>query len=486
MKTMYIDGGARAAQSGNSTEIRDPANGELIDSVPAGGGEDVMAAVAAAERALPGWERCVANERASLLHEVATRMREHQEALVETLTREQGKPRVENEEEVEWSANTFDYYAELGRHEMGQVLPPGAAGQFNFTRKEPYGVVACITPWNYPIMLLAWKLAPALAAGNTCVVKPSELTPLSSLYLAEHCLSHLPAGVVNVVTGTGAAAGEPLVSHPSVTAIAFTGSLETGRHIASLAAPQMKKLHLELGGKDPMVIAEDADPEIAARALAYSALLNCGQVCTSTERVYLPRSRAAQFTEALVEQVRSLRLGHGLEAGTDLGPMIGASYRDKVEAQVEEARSQGARLLTGGQRPEGMDAGCFYEPTVLAGVDHSMRIMREETFGPAIPLMEYERFDEAVALANDSPFALGASLMSGDPRLVQRFFENVRAGTIWINDPLTDNYAGPFGGMRLSGGSRELGQEGFDEFRVTKHVHWDFKSEAKDYWYPYD
>ena len=163
-----------------------------------------------------------------------------------------------------------------------------------------------------------------------------------------------------------------------------------------------------------------------------------------------------------------------------------SAYAIYVEAQIEEARSQGARLLTGGRRPECMDAGCFYEPTVLAGVDHSMRIMREETFGPAIPLMEYERFDEAVALANDSPFALGASLMSGDPRLVQRFFENVRAGTIWINDPLTDNYAGPFGGMRLSGGSRELGQEGFDEFRVTKHVHWDFKGDAKDYWYPYD
>ena len=483
---MNVDGAAREARSGESIAVHDPANGEILEHVPAAAAEDVAAAVAAAERAFPAWASRVANERAQLLHEVAARMRDHHETLVEVLTREQGKPRVENDEEVEWSANTFDYYAELGRHEMGQVLPPGAPSQFNFTRKEPYGVVACITPWNYPIMLLAWKLAPALAAGNTCVVKPSELTPLSSLYLAEHCLSHLPAGVVNVVTGTGPAAGEPLVSHPSVAAIAFTGSLETGRHIASLAAPQMKKLHLELGGKDPMVIAEDADPEIAARALAYSALLNCGQVCTSTERVYLPRSRAAQFTEALVEQVRSLRLGHGLEAGTDLGPMIGASYRDKVETQVEEARSQGARLLTGGQRPEGMDAGCFYEPTVLAGVDHSMRIMREETFGPAIPLMEYERFDEAVALANDSPFALGASLMSSDPRLVQRFFEDVRAGTIWINDPLTDNYAGPFGGMRLSGGSRELGQEGFDEFRVTKHVHWDFKGDAKDYWYPYD
>jgi len=486
MKAMFVDGTRREARSGESIAVHDPANGEVLDHVPAGGSEDVEIAVAAAERAFLDWGKRVANERAELLHEVATRMREQQDALVEMLTREEGKPRVENEEEVEWSANTFDYYAELGRHEMGQVLPPGAPNQFNFTRKEPFGVVACITPWNYPLMLLAWKLAPALAAGNTCVVKPSELTPLSTLDLAEHCLSHLPPGVVNVVTGTGPAAGEALVSHPSVAAIAFTGSLETGRRIASLAAPQMKKLHLELGGKDPMVIAEDAAPEIAARALAYSALLNCGQVCTSTERVYLPRTRAADFTEALVEHVRSLRLGHGLEAGTDLGPMIGAPYRAKVEAQIDDARSRGARLLTGGRRPEDLGTGCFYEPTVLSGVDHSMKIMQEETFGPAIPLMEYGDFDEALALANDSPFALGASLMSSDPQRIQRFFEEVRAGTIWINDPLTDNYAGPFGGMRLSGGSRELGQEGFEEFRVTKHVHWDFSTEVKDYWYPYD
>ncbi|MDG2332715.1 MAG: aldehyde dehydrogenase family protein [Myxococcota bacterium] len=486
MQSMLINGEAREASSGARIEVSDPANLEILDSVPAAGAEDVNRAVEAAGRAFLGWSALVANERASMLHEIGVRMREHQAALIDLLTREEGKPRVENEEEVEWSANTFDYYAELGRHEVGQVLPPGASSQFNFTLKEPYGVVACITPWNYPIMLLAWKLAPALAAGNTCVVKPSELTPLSSLYFAEHCLSHLPPGVVNVVTGTGLDAGEPLVAHPSVAAIAFTGSLETGQRIASLAAPQMKKLHLELGGKDPMVIAEDAEPEKAARALAYSSLLNCGQVCTSTERVYLPRARAEEFTEALVEHVRSLRLGHGLDAGTDIGPMIEERFRAKVEAQVAEATAQGAKLLVGGRRPEASLAGAFYEPAVLTGVDHSMRIMREETFGPAIPLMEYEDFDQAVALANDSPFGLGASLLSSDPDRIKRFFQGVRAGTIWINDPLTDNYAGPFGGMRLSGGSRELGQEGLDEFRTTKHVHWDFSTEPKDFWYPYD
>ncbi len=485
MKPMYLNGQMTLGHSTDAIEVQDPATEEIIDAVPRGTEAGVEDAVSAAKAAFPAWRSCVANERATMLHEVAVKLRTHERDLIELLTREQGKPWAENEEELVWSANTFDYYAELGRHECGAVLPPGAPSQLNFTRKEPYGVVACITPWNYPLLLLAWKLAPALAAGNSCVIKPSEMTPLSSVYLAEHVFDHLPAGVVNVVTGYGEETGDPLVRHPEVSVVAFTGSLATGQRIASLAAPQMKKLHLELGGKDPMVIAEDADPEQAARALAYAALLNCGQVCTSTERVYVPSERASDLTEALVEHVRSLRLGAGISKGTDIGPMIGEKYREKFERHVEGARTGGASILTGGRRPKKLRRGYFYEPTVLTDVDHSMQIMREETFGPAIPIMQYKSFDEAIALANDSPFALGACLLSSDPGRIKRFFEEVRAGTIWINDPLTDNYAGPFGGMRMSGGCRELGQEGFDEFRATKHVHWDFSTGVKDFWYPY-
>lgn len=485
MQPMFVNGRSTPGRGSAAIEVRDPASEELIDSVPAGSAADVEDAVAAARVAFPAWRACVANERATLLHEVASRLRAHREPLVELLCREQGKPWSENEEELEWSANTFDYYAELGRHECGAVLPPGAPSQLNFTRREPYGVVACITPWNYPLLLLSWKLAPALAAGNTCVVKPSELTPLSTLELARQVLGGLPPGVANVVTGTGSEAGEALVQHPDVAVVAFTGSLATGQRIASLAAPRMKKLHLELGGKDPMVIADDADPERAARALAYSALLNCGQVCTSTERVYVPSARASELTEALVEHVRRLRLGPGLSRDTDIGPMIGERQRERFESHVEDARARGATILAGGRRPAQLARGWFYEPTVLVGVDHSMKIMRDETFGPAIPIMQYRSFDEAIALANDSPFALGACLLSSDPQRIKRFYEEVQAGTVWINDPLTDNYAGPFGGMRMSGGCRELGQEGLDEFRATKHVHWDFSTEPKPFWYPY-
>ncbi len=482
---MYINRQLTTGAASEAIEVHNPATEEVLDSVPRGAAPDVEAAVAAAKAAFDGWRRTSANERANLLHEAAAQMRAHAAEIVRLLTLEEGKPVPENEEELDWTANTFDYYAELGRHERGRVLPSAEEAQLNLVLKEPYGVAACIVPWNYPLLLMAWKTAPALAAGNTVIIKPSELTPLTTLYLAEHCFDALPAGVLNVVTGYGKEAGEPLVIHPDVPVIAFTGSLATGQRIASLAAPLMKKLHLELGGKDAFVVAEDADPEVAAKALAYAALINAGQVCTSTERVYLPAAKAARFTEALVEHVRGLRLGPGLDPATDIGPMIGENFRAKVERHVEEARARGARILIGGKRPAHLSRGYFYEPTVLAGVDHSMTIMQEETFGPAIPLMEYYSFEEAIALANDSPYGLGACLLTHDPVLAKRFFEEVKAGTIWINDPLTDNYAGPFGGMKLSGGARELGQEGLDEFRQTKHVHWDFAMGMKEWWYPY-
>jgi acyl-CoA reductase-like NAD-dependent aldehyde dehydrogenase len=485
MKLMYINGTFTKGNAKEEIEVTNPATEEVLDSVPRGTAEDVESAVRSSKEAFTSWRKMGANERTSLLHEVATRVRRHQGELVRLLTLEEGKPISENDEELEWVANTFDYYAELGRHDRGRVIPPGEYSQFNFILKEPYGVVGCIVPWNYPLLLMAWKVAPALAAGNTVIIKPSEMTPLTALYMAEHCFDGLPTGVVNVVTGFGAETGEPLVKHPDVPVIAFTGSLATGQRIASHAAPMMKKLHLELGGKDATVIAEDADPELAAKAVAYAALINSGQVCTSTERVYIPKPKAKQFTEAIVEHVKSLRLGSGLEPTTDVGPMIGDSYRAKTEKHVEDARAHGAKILTGGQRPKDLDTGWFYEPTILTNVDHSMLIMREETFGPAIPLMEYTSFDEAIDLVNDCQYGLGAVLLSEDPKKIKAFFEDVKAGTIWINDPLTDNYAGPFGGMKYSGGARELGIEGLDEFRETKHVHWDFHLEDKSYWYPY-
>ncbi len=483
-RPMWINGALTTGAASEVIEVHDPATEEVIETVPAAGAPDVSAAVDAAHAAFADWRRMPAGERAELLHGVANKITAQTEALATLLTREGGKPLVENRDEMGWSAACFHYYAEMGRNSRGRVIPSVESSQLNLVLKEPYGVVGAIVPWNYPILLMAWKVAPALAAGNTVVIKPSEMTPLSTLAFAD-IFDHLPPGVVNIVTGYGREAGEALALDPRVRVIAFTGSLETGRHIARVAAEQVKKLHLELGGKDAFIVAEDADLDVAVPGVAWAALLNAGQVCTSTERVYVHDSIAPAFIERITDYARRLRLGPGMDPTTDVGPMVGATYRAKVESQVAEAAAQGARILTGGQRPPDHPRGYFYEPTVLTGVNHSMRIMREETFGPTIPIMTYRAFDEAISLANDSPFGLGANLYTNDARKVKQFYEEVQAGTLWVNDPLTDNDAGPFGGMKMSGMGRELGEEGLDEFRETKHLHWDFEGGAKPWWYPY-
>jgi betaine-aldehyde dehydrogenase len=482
---MYINNQFTTGRATESIPVINPATEEILEEVPRHTPEDTRAAVEAAKTAFQDWRGVTANERAAALHQVAAKIRAHHDEIVRLLTQEEGKPLPENNEELWWCEETFDYYAELARHERGRVIPPGDPAQFNFVLKEPHGVIGCITPWNYPLLLLIWKVAPALAAGNTLVIKPSQLTPLSTLRLVEVACDHLPPGVINVVTGYGPEVGETLVTHPDVPMIAITGSLAVGQQVAHQAAPMMKKLHLELGGKDPMVIAPDVDMEMAVKGLAYAALINTGQVCTSTERVYVHESIFPQFSEELADFVGSLRLGNGLNEGTDIGPMIRDRFRKVVEGQLSEAVAKGARILIGGKRPAQFEKGFFLEPAVVTGVDHSMVLMREETFGPVIPLMPYKTFDEAIALANDCKYGLGASLMTHDARLVKRFFEQVRAGTVWINDPLTDNFAGPFGGMKMSGLGRELGQEGLDEYYEVKHVHWDVEGGVKEYWYPY-
>jgi acyl-CoA reductase-like NAD-dependent aldehyde dehydrogenase len=482
---MLINGEFTQGKAKEKLAVINPATEEIIREVWRGTAADVDAAVKAAHDAFPAWRKTPGMEKAALLHQAAAKMRAHHDELVRLLTQEEGKPLCEHDEEMFWVEDTHDYYAEFARHHRGQVIPPGNPDQFNFVVEEPWGVVGCIVPWNYPLLLLAWKLAPALAAGNTVVIKPSQYTPISTLKLVEVAFDEFPPGVVNVVTGTGGEIGEAIVRHPQVRMIAVTGSLEVGQHIASVAAPMMKKMHLELGGKDPMVIAQDVDIPMAVSALSYAALINAGQVCTSTERVYVHDSIYSRFIEELADFVSKLRLGNGLDVGTDIGPMLRDKFRRSVDAQVKQAVKAGAKLVYGGEIPNEFEKGFFYKPTILADVNHSMQMMIDETFGPVIPLMPYKDFDEAIRLANDNQFGLGASLLTHDARLVKRFFEEVEAGTVWINDPLTDNFAGPFGGMKMSGIGRELGQAGWEEFVQVKHVHWDVVGEVKDFWYPY-
>ena len=441
--------------------------------------------MSAARSAFATWRWVTVDERAALLHTAADKTAEHWEVLLDLLTREQGKPTPEQEEELEWAATPLRYYAELARNGRGRVIPSGERSQLNLVLREPFGVVGAIVPWNYPLLLLSWKLAPALAAGNTVVIKPSEYTSLITLEWIRRCFDHFPPGVVNVVTGTGLEAGEALVRHPDVGVVAMTGSVETGQRIAGIAAPMMKHLHLELGGKDAFVVAADADVATAVDALAYAALINAGQVCTSSERVYVPRALRDDIAEGVRTKVEGLRLGPGLAPTTDLGPLRAERFREKVERHVSDAVDRGATVVTGGRRPAALERGYFYEPTVLVDVDHDMAIMTEETFGPTIPIMAYDDIEQAIEWVNAHPMGLGATLRSTDPTTIKRFYEEVKVGTVWINDPLTDNLAGPFGGMKMTGGARELGEEGLDTFTEVKHVHWDFSDEGKDWWYPY-
>ena len=483
MRKQWIDGRWVKGRD-EGIPVLDPATEERIDAQARGGAREADAAVAAARRAFPDWRFLPGVEKAALLHEVARRIRAAERELARTMTREGGKPLCENLDEVEWAAACFDYYAEIGRNERGSSLPPVAHHQVNFTVKEPYGVVAAIVPWNYPLLLMSWKVAPALAAGNTVVLKPSEETPLATLDLVK-AFEVLPRGVLNVVTGYGEEIGEALVAHPGTDLVALTGSLETGRRVGQLCAAQVKKAHLELGGNDPFVVCSDADLEVAARGAVWAAFLNAGQVCTSGKRYFVMADVHDEFVARAAKFAKSLRLGHGLNRKTDVGPLINRHQLEDVERRVAEAVADGARVVTGGRRDRKQKRGFFYEPTILVDVRPAMRIVATETFGPTMPVMKVKDLDEAIERANDQEFGLGANIYTNRMDWAMKAMERITAGTFWINDPLTDNEAGPFGGMRKTGHCRELGVEGLDEFRETKHVHLDYVQEIKPYWYPY-
>ena len=480
---LMLIGGEQVQGAGPKVEVVNPATEEPIGDVASASTEQLDAAVASSRDAFRSWRKMPAPERGALLHELSSWIGDHTESLARTLTAEGGKPLVENRDEMGWSASCFDYYAELGRTERGRVVPSGEEGQLNLVVKEPYGPVAAIVPWNYPILLLAWKLAPALAAGNTVVVKPSPFTPLSTLELCEGFASIFQPGVVNVVTGEGDV-GAALVDHPDVPMIAFTGSVETGKAIARSAAERLKKVHLELGGKDAFIVCDDVDLEVAAKGAVWAAYLNTGQVCTSAERFYVMPQVYDDFVDAFVSETSKLVVGDPMESETDIGPMVRGTQRDKVEAQLAAARSSGAKVLAGGDRGT-FDRGYFLMPAVVVDVDESMDLLTKETFGPVAPIAKVGSLDEAIARTNASEYGLGANVYTRRLDYMLQAMEEIEAGTIWFNDPLTDNEAAPFGGMKSSGGGRELGAEGLEEFRQSKHIHIDAKMDVKSWWYPY-
>jgi betaine-aldehyde dehydrogenase len=484
VRSLWIDGARADSSDGSVRRIEDPATLELVGETTDATSVDVDRAVASAARAQQHWRRIPPVERAHFLHETARLLRDDRATLSALLTREGGKPRIENLDEVEWCAACFDYYAEIARHSHGVSVPPVAAHQINFTVKEPLGVIACIAPFNYPLLLMTWKIAPAIAAGNAVVMKPSELTPLSTLRMVEHAMAHFPPGVANLVMGTGRDVGEALVDHRDVACIAFTGSTAVGTRIATSAAARLARVNLELGGIDPCIVFADADLDIAVPGVAWARYLNAGQVCTSAKRIILVEAIAQPFIERFIAYVGTIRLGHGMNPQTDMGPLISVLARTRVEEQVARAVAQGAQVVAGGvQRPEA-GPGYFYAPTVLTGVQPDQSVVREEVFGPIAAIQVVKDADEAIARAAASEYGLGANIYTSNLTWAMRAMQEIKAGTFWINDPLTDNDAAPFGGMRKSGMGRELGEEGLDAFRATKHVHLDFVPERKPYWFP--
>ena len=477
-----IDGQLVVAAGSSKHDLIDPATeariGEITDATTA----EIEMAVSAAREAQRRWRKANYLTRAGLLHEAARQMRVNAPLVGEMLTREMGKPFQESVSEIGYGSTATDYYAEIARHEAGRVFGPIAEGQINFTTKDPLGVVVIILPFNFPIVLLCWQAAAALACGNAVIIKPSEVTTLTTLKFVE-AFKDLPPGLVQVLSG-GGAVGKALVEHQGTDMVAFTGSIPGGRAVAETCARMFKRSLIETSGNDPFIVMPSAPIEIAARGGTFAAYVNCGQVCTSAERFYVHERVYAEFTDRLAENARRLRIGNGL-GPVDMGPMSTQREYKRYQALIEEAKGEGARVVTGGGRPAQLKKGWFADATVLADVSPDAKIMNTESFGPVAPVSRVSSFDEAIALANRSKYALGATIYTADLNEALRATEEIEAGMVWINAPLFDNDAGPFGGRKQSGMGRQLGSEGLDTFRHTKFTMIDPAAKPHEWWFPY-
>ena len=484
MESLYIDGEYVTSSTAAAIEVENPATEEVIAEVPDADGADIDRAVEAARRAQREWRAVDGLERAGLLHRCADRLEEYADELAVLLTREGGKTLKENRDEIDWSVTAFRHLGEVARSARGRVVGATKPGQMNFVLYEPLGVVVHILPFNYPIVLLAWQVAAALGAGNSCIVKPSEQTPLATLKLGE-VFSHLPPGLFNVVTARGEGAAR-LVDHPGTDMIAFTGSVAVGSRIMSGAAPRIKKLLLELGGSDPFIVLADAKLDVAARGGVFAAFLNAGQVCTSAERFFIENSAYDEFMERAAEVMGTLRVGDPF-GEVDVGALISRQAREQVADVIDDISTRGARVIRGGQAPPDLPKGYFYEPTLIEVTDPQRQRFESEIFGPLATVTRVRDLDHAIELANDSNFGLGANIYTSNLETAMRAATELQAGTVWINDPLKDNDAAPFGGMKFSGLGRELGVEGISAFTQAKHVHMDFaQAPSPEWWFPYE
>ncbi len=482
---LFVDGEHRTGTSGSTHDVINPADGSVVATVALASEQDVDHAVAAAARAQREWGAATPGERSAALIRLAAAMEARAEEYAQVETSQTGKPiKLTREFDVPGSIDNVSFYAGAARNLEGKAAAEWDGAHTSLIRREPVGVVGSIAPWNYPLQMAIWKVLPAIAAGNAIVLKPAELTPLTALMLAEDAkAAGIPDGVVNVVTGTGRVAGEALIAHPGVRMVSFTGSTPVGKRVMEVASSTVKRVHLELGGKAPFVVFDDADLEAAVQGAVAGALINTGQDCTAATRAYVQRPLYDAFVQGVADVMRTVRLGAPTDPSTDQGPLVSFAQRDRVAGFIERARGYGAKVVTGGQIPGGaLASGAYYEPTLVVDAAQDSEIVQSEIFGPVLVVLPFDSDEEGIALANDTPFGLAASAWTRDVVRSMRASREIQAGCVWINDHIPIVSEMPHGGYKQSGFGKDMSQYSFDEYTQVKHVSIDVTGEARKDW----
>ncbi|WP_327656618.1 gamma-aminobutyraldehyde dehydrogenase [Streptomyces sp. NBC_00483] len=481
----FVAGRLVKGTSGRTHAVVDPATGEEVYTYELAGTADVDAAVVAARAAFPGWSGATPGERSDAMHRFAGVLDEKAEEFARLESLQCGKPlKLSREFDVPGSVDNAAFFAGAARHLQGQSAGEYSADHTSYVRREPIGVVGSIAPWNYPLQMAAWKVLPAIAAGNTIVLKPAELTPFTSLLFAQAATeAGLPDGVVNVISGAGRDAGEHLVGHPDVAMTSFTGSTGVGKRVAEIATATVKRIHLELGGKAPFVVFDDADLDAAVHGAVAGALINTGQDCTAATRAYVQRPLYEAFVEQTAALMETVRLGDPFADGTDLGPLISHAQRDRVAAFVDRARGY-ARVVTGGEAPGGELAdGAYYRPTLIADAAQDSEAVQSEIFGPVLVVLPFDSDDDGIRLANDTPYGLAASAWSTNVFRANRATREIKAGCVWVNDHIPILSEMPHGGYKASGYGKDMSAYSFDEYTQIKHVMFDNTAVVRKDWH---
>jgi succinate-semialdehyde dehydrogenase/glutarate-semialdehyde dehydrogenase len=480
MAKMLIGGEAVDSISGDSYEVRNPATGEVVDRVPKGNERDVVAAIDAAEAAFGEWAAVTPEDRGKVLESACQLIQEKRGEIAQLLTQEQGKTLFEANLEVHHLLHGLEFYAGLASKVRGSHVPLPQKDAYGMVVRQPIGVCGGIIPWNFPLTLMGTKLGPALAAGNTIIIKPASTTPLATLLTLEQIQKatyadgkkSLPKGAVNVVTGPGSTVGEEILRNPRVRRIAFTGSTEVGRHVMEVAGREIKRVTLELGGSDPMIVMEDANVDLAIKMADVGRFFNCGQMCLGVKRLFLHESIADRFIDGLADILRKKTVGNGMAKESRMGPLHLDYQRAEIEEQVEDAKSRGAKTIVGGARPEGdgLGTGFYYLPTLMTDVPEDARMTTEEVFGPALPIYRFKDLDEAIEKANSSVYGLGSSIWTRNLIYANKAIERLQAGNVWVNSLHYGYDELPFGGVKASGVGREHGPEALDYYLEPKGV----------------